>query len=67
MVENRAVEGSRACEQAKTYRRGTFSTPMQLVNLTVTDDVSTWYIPVVGSGNIRTKERQTLSLKKLQI
>lgn len=36
-------------------------------DLTVTYNVSTWSIPVVGSGDKRTKERQPLSLKKLQI
>lgn len=59
MVENMAVEGSGSYGQA--YRRGMFSVPVQLLSLAVIFDVSTCSGPVIGSGDIRTKERRPLS------
>ena len=63
MVEKMAVEGSGSCGQAESYRRGIFSTPMQLFSLAVIFDVSTCSGPVIGSGDVRTKERQPLSCR----
>lgn len=61
MVENMALEGSGSYGQAEFYRRGMFSIPIQLLSLAVIFDVSTCSGPVIGSGDIRTKERQPLS------
>lgn len=64
MAENLAVEGSRRYGQAKSCRRGVLGTPIRVFRLTVICD---GFRLVTGAGDIRTKERQRLSLKRLHI